>query len=111
MPRFFAFFVALLVASGLVLGSTAHAYEAAACIAPCGVADGGQEIGEADQSPAKPSKCPPGHCCGCHGHHVGMTVTPKPLPEVEQVRVTLFSWLIERHASGVLDSALRPPQA
>ena len=110
MRRLFAFLAVLLLASGLVLGSTAHAYEAAACIEPCSVLDGGPAVSDCDPASDKPGKCAPGHCC-CNGHHVGVTTTPEPLGQVAEVRVAPVAGRIEKRARSIPDPALRPPQA
>lgn len=110
MRRLFAFLAALLLASGLVLGSTAHAYQAAACIEPCSVLDGGPAVADSDPATDQSGKCAPGHCC-CHGHHVGVTATPEPLGETTKVRVVPVAGRIEQRARGIPDPALRPPQA
>jgi hypothetical protein len=111
MRRLFAFLAVLLLAFGLVFGSTAHAYEAAACIEPCSVSDGGLVVSVSDPAPDKPGKCAPGHCCCCHGHHVGVTVTPDPLAQVAEVRVAPVAAKIGQRALGIPNPALRPPQA
>lgn len=111
MRRLFAFLAVLLLASGLVFGSTAHAYEAAACVEPCSVSDGGLVVSVPDAASDKSGKSAPGHCCCCHGHHVGVTTTPEPLGKVAEVRVAPVAAKIEQRARGIPDPALRPPQA
>ena len=111
MLRLTAFFLSLVLALSLGLGSAAHAAESVGCIEVAAAAGIGHADGDGDQVPGDANKDYPHHHAGCHGHHIGVPVTPdavapasgqsmRPLPE-------------NQHAIALptADPALRPPRA
>jgi hypothetical protein len=109
MRRLFAFLAVLLLASGLVFGSAAHAYEAAACVEPCS-AFSELAISDPEPAPETSGKCAPGRCC-CHGHHVGVAATPSPVGQTAEARIVPVAGKVEQRPRGITDTSLRPPRA
>ena len=111
MHRLTALFLSLLLVLSLGLGSAAHASEGLGCLEVSSATSIGHAEGDGDEVPADSEKGYPHHHGGCHGHHVGVPVTPDTLVLASALGVSP----LPRHQSArplaLADPALRPPRA
>ena len=111
MRRLIILVLSLLLASSLGLGSAAHASEPITCVETPAASSIGHVDGDADQVPADAEKGYPHHHGGCHGHHVGVPLTPDTVPYTAAQTTGRMSWE-QAHGTGLIgDPALRPPRA
>ncbi len=110
MHRLSAFFLCLMLVLSLGLGSVAHAAEGPGVEVSVGTAIGHAD-GDGDQVPADSQKGYPHHHGGCHGHDIGVPMTPDPVASVTGMRIALSVWDKGPMPRAPSDPALRPPQA
>jgi hypothetical protein len=109
--RLSALFLCFMLALSLGLGSAAHAAETAGGVEISAATSIDHVNGDGDQVPADSQKGYPHHHSGCHGHDIGVPMTPKGVATVAGLRATLSAWDNGPMPLAPSDPALRPPQA
>jgi hypothetical protein len=110
MQRLSALFLCLMLALSLGFGSVAHAAEGPGVEVSTATSIGHAD-GDGDQVPADSQKGYPHHHGGCHGHDIGVPMTPNAVTTVAGLRATLSAWDKGPVPLAPSDPALRPPQA
>jgi hypothetical protein len=111
MYRLFAFFGCLALVLSLGLGSAAHASESMGYVEISAAGLVAHSVGDSDELPADADKAYPHHHADCHGHQLGVPATSEAVVTINAVGVQPFPWIDRRRARGIIDPALRPPQA
>ncbi len=110
MRRLSALYLCLMLALSLGFGSVAHAAEGPGAELSTATSIGHAD-GDGDQVPADSEKGYPHHHGGCHGHDLGVPVTPNRVASIAGPRATPTAWYNVPMALPHSDPALRPPQA
>ena len=111
MRRLTFLFLSLILVLSLGLGSAVHATEGLGCVEVSSAPSIGHAEGDGDQVPADSEKGYPHHHDGCHGHHVGVQVTPDSVVLASAFRVSPLPRNQSALPFALADPALRPPQA
>lgn len=110
MHRLAAFCLCLMLVLSLGCGSVAHAVEGPG-VEVFAATSIGHADGDGDQVPADSEKGYLHHHGGCHGHDIGVPMTPDPVASVTGLRAIPSAWNNGPTALAPSDPALRPPQA
>lgn len=111
MRRLSALIICLMLVLSLGFGSVAHAAEVPGGVEVSSATSIGHANGDGDQVPADSQKGYAHHHDGCHGHDIGVPITPNSVASVVPLRVTRSVWSSGPVAPAPSDPALRPPQA
>lgn len=111
MRQLLALILSILFASTLGLSLVAHASESVTCVETSAALSIDHADGDGYQVPADAEKGYPHHHGGCHGHHVGVSITSDPMQHSADLRVQRVWWDHDRTAGSTAYPALRPPQA
>jgi hypothetical protein len=111
MHRLSALFLSLMLVLSLGFGSVAHAAEGVKGVELPFAMSIGHVDGDGDQVPADSEKGYPHHHGGCHGHEIGVPITPKAIAPYTALRLTLLPSDSDPMAPAHSGPALRPPRA
>lgn len=111
MHRLLAFFGCLAIVLSLGMGSAAHACESVGYVEISTAGLVAHSAGDSDELPADADKAYPHHHADCHGHQLGVAASSEPLAAITTTNVRPLTWNSRRLARGMIDPALRPPQA